>query len=228
MDALALLALAITLAWAWNRYRSRPGAGASAAAQARQLRTPLVRIATAIGITTKAEQRAARYDAGAAGERLTAQLIDPLRREGWTILHDRALPKGRANIDHLAISPSGTVFMPDTKRWSARYPITVRNRRLWHGTWDVTDRLDGLHHEQQTAGRVLGVPVTPIVAMQGAPLHDQTGRAVTELHIHGVRIVPAQRLADVLRTAGRIPGQRQARDIAAHAERALPPYVRRR
>lgn len=232
MDLLAVLALLATVAWAWNRHRNRHHhnhgkAGASAAAQARQLRTPLVRAATTLGIRTRAEQRAARYTAGAAGERRTAQLIDPLRHEGWTILHDRALPGTRANVDHLAISPTGAVLMPDSKHWSARYPLTVRDRRLWHGTRDVTSRLDGLRHEQQTVARVLGGPVTPIIAMHGAGLHDQHGQAVAELAIDGVRIIPAQRLATVMRATGHIPGPRRHDELAAHATRALPPYGRR-
>lgn len=212
--------------WAWHRWARHhtTGAGASAEARARQLRTPLVRLAEGAGINTRAGRQANRYAAGAAGERATAARIDPMAREGWTILHDRALPGTRANVDHLAISPTGAVFMPDTKRWSARYPVTVQGGRLWHGTRDVTGRLRGLHHEAATASRVLGVPVTPVIAMQGAPLRDAHGRPATELRIDGVRIVPAVRLPATLRTAGRFPGQRTAPDLAAHAARALPPY----
>lgn len=233
MGTLVLTALAAAAVWAWHRHRNKSGAGASAARHARQLRTPLVRLATAAGIRTRAEERARRFDTGATGERATAKLIDPLKREGWTILHDRRLPSGNANVDHLAISEAGTVYMPDTKKWSSRYPITVRNGRLWHGDRDVTDRLNGVYHEQQTVARVLGVPVTPIIAMDGAPLHDAHGRPVAELTFNGVRIVPAHRIADVLRTAGQasptfrsasIPGQRRAAELARTAEQKLPAY----
>lgn len=241
MGTLALLALIAAAAWAWNRHRhTRTGAGASAARHARQLRTPLVRVATAAGIKTRAEQRARRFDWGAKGERATAKLIDPLKREGWTILHDRALPRGNANVDHLSISPTGAVFMPDTKKWSAAHPVTVRAGRLWHGERDVTDRLDGLYHEQQTVARVLNAPVTPLIAMEGAPLHGANGRPVAELTFNGVKIVPAHRLPDVLRAAGRrpaatfranangrIPGQRLHGELAARAVRALPPHTSR-
>ena len=33
---------------------------------------------------------------GAAGERHTARLLDPLERHGWAVLHDLAIPGGRA------------------------------------------------------------------------------------------------------------------------------------
>lgn len=238
VTTLLILTLIAATVWAWNRHRhTRTGAGTSAARRARQLRTPLVRVATAVGIRTRAEQRARRFEAGAAGEKRTGKLIDPLSREGWTILHDRGLPGTRANVDHLAISPGGAVFMPDTKHWSARYPITIRNGRLWHGTRDVTDRLDGLFHEQKLVAKVLGAPVVPIIAMHGAPLHTTNGHHTHELKIHGVRIVPADRLPNVLRAshrptttfraAGHIPGQRTAAELAHTAQRALPPYAKR-
>ncbi|MGW0593978.1 nuclease-related domain-containing protein [Streptosporangium sp. NPDC002607] len=38
---------------------------------------------------------------GAAGERRTARMLRPLTRNGYTVMHDRALPSGRANVDHL-------------------------------------------------------------------------------------------------------------------------------
>lgn len=212
--------------WAWNRWTRHhtTGAGASSDARARELRTPRVRLASAVGISTRSGRLASRYEAGAAGERATAELLDSMTREGWTILHDRALPTGRANVDHLAISPTGVVLMPDTKRWSVRYPVTACHGRLWHGNRDVTLRLRGIHHEARTASRVLGVPVTPVIAMQGAELRDHHGRTATELRIDGVRIVPAEQLPAVLRAAGRVPGQRRGPELAAHAARALPPY----
>jgi len=99
---LELLALgAAGAAWYARRKVRRTGAGASAAARARQLRTPVVRVATALGIPTQRGRQAANWDAGAEGERRTATRLQELAREGWTVLHDRALPTGRANVDHL-------------------------------------------------------------------------------------------------------------------------------
>ncbi|MCC9686890.1 hypothetical protein E4N64_14405 [Streptomyces sp. MNU103] len=64
-------------------------------------------------------------------------------------------------MDHLLVSPTGAVYLPDTKRWSAAHPVRIRAGRLLHGQQDVTARLDGLRHETATVARVLGVPVTP-------------------------------------------------------------------
>ncbi|MFI1723910.1 nuclease-related domain-containing protein [Streptomyces sp. NPDC020489] len=196
------------------------GAGASAAARARQLRTPAVRIAELLGVRTEAGALADRSKIGAVGERRTARRLFWLRWRGWTLLHDRALPRGRANLDHLAISPHGTVLVLDTKRWSARYPITVQADRLFHGSRDVTSRLDGLRHEAKTVAEVLGVPVVPVVLMDGPALHGQ------DLRVDGMRIIPAADAARLLPAIARAHRSRipHAR-IAADAARLFPPYL---
>jgi hypothetical protein len=202
------------------RSRIRGGAGASAAARARQLRTPTVRIAEAFGIRTQAGALAARSEAGAEGEQRTAVRLAPLARRGWTILHDRALPRSRANVDHLAISPTGVVLVLDTKRWSARYPVTVQRGRLHHGHSDVTDRLAGLRHEAAAVAEVLGTHVVPVVLMDGPALYAEL------LELDGIRIIAAadaRRLLPAIARAqrNRIPRPR----IAADADRLLPPYT---
>ncbi|MFE7105615.1 nuclease-related domain-containing protein [Streptomyces sp. NPDC057575] len=218
-----LIVLAVIAAWLYQHRtkNSTPGAGASAEARARQLRSPAVRIADALNIPTQRGQEAGRYAVAAEAEQRTAERIDPLRREGWVVLHDLALPTGRANIDHLAISPTGVVIMPDTKRWTARYRVRTSGGRLFHGDRDVTDRLNGLRHEASTVSRVLGVPVIPLVVMDGAPIEGG------ELVFDGIRIVPAERAPAVLRSIGSTRTSRDAQALAAAAARHFPPYTRK-
>ena len=223
---LVILGVAAWWAWDWWTRRHAPGAGASSAARARRLRTPLVRLADAVGISTRAGRLADRCDAGAVGERRLAARLADLTRDGYTVLADRRLPRGNANVDFLVITPAGAVWLPDAKRWSARWPLTVNAGRLMHGDHDVSGRLRGLRHETDTVAAVLGVPVTPIVAMDGAPLLGPHGRPASELVFRGVRIVPADALPNVIRAAARIPGQRPAADLVALAEHALPPHTR--
>ncbi|MEW2631644.1 nuclease-related domain-containing protein [Streptomyces sp. NPDC048389] len=230
MDLLTILA-AVAVVAAWYRWGARPrhGAGASAAARARQLRTPLVRLADLLGIDTRAGRQARNWDAGAVGEERAAARLEPLARQGWTLRYDRALPPGEgpANVDALAIAPNGGVFVLDPKLWSSRYPVTVRVGRVWHGDREVTRRITSARAEAAAVGRALGVPVTAIVAIEGAPLIGPHGRSASELEFQGVRIVPADVLPAVLREAARIPGQRRAADLVATADRVLPPYTRR-
>lgn len=230
MDLLTLLAAAALVA-IWYGWGARPrhGAGASAATRARQLRTPLVRLADALGIDTRAGRRARNWQAGAVGEQRAAARMAPLARQGWTLRYDRALPPGEgpANVDALAISPTGAVFVIDPKLWSSRYPVTVSAGRVWHGGRDVTSRITSTLSEAAAVARALRVPATAIVAIEGAPLHTADGRPASELRFQAVRIVPAHALPAVLRRAAHIPGQRRAADLAATADRVLPPYNRR-
>ncbi|MFI9026353.1 nuclease-related domain-containing protein [Streptomyces sp. NPDC053560] len=214
------LVLAAAAVVRWLRRRRRPGlAGTSAAARARQLRTPLVMLAELVGVRTVAGRQAARYDAGAAGERRIGALLDQLRNEGWTILHDLGLPTGNANVDHLAISPRGVVVLVDTKRWDARYRVRVDGNRLLHGTRDVTDRVSGTRHEALTVARVLGGPVIPVAVIDGAPVDEG------ETRLGPIRIVPASSALAVLRQCARShsghgPG------TGARAARLLKPHGR--
>ncbi len=213
------------------RRRPQHGAGASAHAHARHLRTrPRNLIAAAVGITTKEHRLANRYEAGAEGERHTAALLAPLSRRGSTILHDLALPTGQENVDHLVISPTGIVFLPDSKQWSRCYPLAVRDGRLWHGRQDVTGRLSGLAHGARTVSAVLGVSAMPIVVVRGAPLYGADGRPTTDLALAvdglPIWVVPADRIMSVLRSIDpsttRTPA---ARNLATRARRHFPPHT---
>ncbi|MGW6459122.1 nuclease-related domain-containing protein [Streptomyces sp. NPDC055078] len=150
-----------------------------------------------------------RPDAGASAA--DQARLAPLARSGWTVLHDRALPTGRANVDHLLVSPRGVVIVLDCKKWSAHFPLRSEAGRLMHGDWDVTGRLDGIRHEARTVARVLGCPAIPLVSMEGARLD------CGELVLDGIRIVPTDRAVPVLRSlarrhraGGEHPGRRAA------------------
>ena len=71
-----------------------------------------------------------RWLRGSAGEQATAALLDRLPRHRWTVLHDRALPGTRANVDHVVIGPTG-VWVVDSKAYRA--PLRVRRGQVWAG-----------------------------------------------------------------------------------------------
>ncbi|MEU6928997.1 nuclease-related domain-containing protein [Streptomyces sp. NPDC046374] len=199
MTLVLVLAVAAAVAW-YLQDRQRPGAGSSAAAQARRLRTPLVRLADLVGIQTARGRQAHQWDAGAAGERATAARLAPLARSGWTVLHDRALPTGRSNVDHLLVSPSGVVIVLNSKLWTSRYPLRVEGGRLRHGDRDVSAWVEGVRHEARAVSRALECPVIPLVSMEGpAESPDPGGEWVFD----SIRIVPAHRIVPVLRAIGR-------------------------
>lgn len=216
---IALVLIVAAAAFWYRQSRARPGAGASGVARARKLRTPLVRLAELVGISTAAGRLASRSEQGARGEKITAGHLDPLRAVGWTVLHDRGLPSGNANVDHLLVSRSGVVFVVDSKLWHAGYRVRVVNGRLLHGNRDVTDRLDGLRHEADTVARVLKRPVIRVVSMVGAPVEGW------ELLFQGVRIVPVGSVSALVRQLGRRKAS-TAEHPGARAAELFPPHGR--
>ncbi|MFD8774525.1 NERD domain-containing protein [Streptomyces sp. NPDC059916] len=180
-------------------------------------------LADLAGVQTVRGRQAAQFAAGARGERRTGRLLGVLRLLGWTVLHDLALPTGRANVDHLVVSFWGVVVVVDSKQWDARFAVRAVGGRLLHGDRDVTDRLRGLRHETDTVSRVLGVPVIPLVVMHGAPVDGGA------LIFDGIRIVTAQSAVPVLRGIARRHRHRhrhRGHGLGRRARLALKPYGR--
>ncbi|GHF94883.1 hypothetical protein GCM10018787_49580 [Streptomyces thermodiastaticus] len=159
---------------------------------------------------------------GAAGEVRTARLLAPLVRGGHAvILHDRAVPGSRANLDHLVFTATGAFYI-DTKNWTSnKSRLTVRGGILWYGRYDQSRALQTVGWEADQAARALGVPVRPVVAVHGAKVPAPHGR----LELQGVTVVEAKRLRGLLRSLPPQPGWDTARmaSLGQLAERTLPP-----
>ncbi|MBP5918736.1 NERD domain-containing protein [Streptomyces sp. LBUM 1486] len=172
--------------------------------------------------TRRADAQARAWDAGAKGEADTVGLLSVLEREGWRVLHDRAIPGARtANADHVLVSPGAKVFVVDSKLWSAKKPggvVRPVGERLMHG-----ERVDGraigsVRFEADMVSRALEVPVQPLIAVHNAPVAGQ-GFILQE-----VPVVPAGRLVHLLR-GNDGPRSADAARLAQLAADRLPPYV---
>jgi Nuclease-related domain len=155
----------------------------------------------------------ARWLRGAAGERATAALLARLPRRRWTVLHDRAVPGSRANVDHVVIGPSG-VWVVDSKTCRGR--LRVRRGRVWAGSQPVAT--GPAAWEAKRVGDLLEVPVTPIVAVHGEGLRRRGKRS------DGVRVVPASGLLRRLRRPPRVLSGVDAATLARRAAHVLRPY----
>lgn len=63
------------------------------------------------------------YERGADGEAATAQALDALPKDQWTVFHDVRWPGRKlANVDHVVVGPGG-VFVIDSKNWSGRVEV---------------------------------------------------------------------------------------------------------
>ena len=108
---------------------------------------------------------------GARGEEILGQGLDSLEPRGVRILHDRRIPRTRANIDHIAVGPTG-VHVIDAKRYKGRPALRVeggiirpRIQKLMVGSRDCTRLVEGMHKQLEVVRAALeragfaGVPV---------------------------------------------------------------------
>lgn len=95
-------------------------------------------------------QHETAFRRGAAGEAAVAESLERRLEGGPAILlHDRRMPRGRGNIDHLAIAPTG-VYVVDAKDWSGKVrvatPLLGASKLLIAGR-DRTSLIDGLDRQ---------------------------------------------------------------------------------
>ena len=114
---------------------------------------------------------------GAHGEEQVARVLD--RCEGVCTVHDCRVPGLRANIDHIAVGPSG-IFAIDTKCYSAvveRRDLGGwfrRDERLYVAGRDCTKLVDAMDRQVNVVRQAVeahedtGVSVTPLLCFVGA------------------------------------------------------------
>jgi len=113
--------------------------------------------------------REAAWARGADGEAFVAESLAKRLNDGVVVLHDRRMPRSRANIDHIAIAPSG-VWVVDAKRYKGKVMI---RRPLFGGAKlivagrDRTTLIDGLAR-QVGAVRAVVADVWPEASVHGA------------------------------------------------------------
>ncbi len=133
--------------------------------RARQRHGPLAGLLLALAGAPEHERRWAR---GAEGEERVAVALERCRPE-VALLHDRAVPGSRANIDHLVVAPSG-VWVVDAKRYAGR--VRVRRPLLGPATLriggrDRTALVAGVLRQAELVARVVHAHV-PSAAVRGA------------------------------------------------------------
>jgi hypothetical protein len=132
--------------------------------------------------------------------------LNTLEVNGVALLHDRKVPGTRANIDHLAVAPSG-VWVVDAKNLSGK--VEQRNkggwftpdRRLYVAGRDRSKLVIGLAWQVDAVRRALGdfrdVPVHPVLCVIADwPLLAEP------FVIDGVHVVWPRRLAKMIARGG--------------------------
>jgi hypothetical protein len=191
--ATELAAWTHSLAWRVPLVAAAALAGVVITAQAGLPHRGLVGLALAalVGwrLRFRPSEQARTWQRGAAGERRTARLLDRLTRNGYVVFHDLAVPDSPANVDHLAIGPTG-VFVIDSKQWTGSVHQSA-DGLAWHNHYRLDRTLETVRWEAQQVSRLLGTCIHPLLCVHGAHVHGGG------LHAQGVAVVPA----DLLRSA---------------------------
>lgn len=133
-------------------------------------------------------QSTTAWRTGAAGEERLGGMLDSLADRGVRSLHDRRIPRSRANIDHIAIGPAG-VFVIDAKRYRGRPSLRVeggifrpRTETLMVAGRRRNNLIDGMHKQLAVVQGVIGreAPVTGMLVFLDAEWPLIGGAFVTQ------------------------------------------------
>lgn len=158
---------------------------------------------------------------GAEGERRLAAHLDRLSGRGVHLLHDRRIPPGRANIDHIAVSSAG-VFVIDAKHYRGRPRLRTeggilrpRVTTLRVGNRDCTRLVAGAHRQVQAVRSALesagiDLPVLGMLCFVAAdwPL---IGGA---FEVEGVRVLWPKKADQAILTPGPLSAEQIGRVVA--------------
>jgi hypothetical protein len=121
---------------------------------------------------TEEPQSTKSWDTGAVGEERLGQKLNELASDSLRVLHDRLIPGTRANIDHIAVTPTG-VYVIDPKRYAGRRPtlkiegglLRPRTEKLLVGGRDRTKLVDGVLKQVGIVRAIVGddVPVNGVL-----------------------------------------------------------------
>lgn len=175
-------------------------------AREQRIRTAHPKLGRLILALREEPQSTRAWDTGATGEERLGNRLNSMASDTLRVLHDRRLPRSRANIDHLAVAPSG-VYVIDAKKYTGRPRLRVeggllcpRVEKLVVGTRDCTQVVDGMLKQVDVVRAVVGdeVPVHGVLCFVGADWPLIGGSFST----HGVDVLWPRRLFSKLHSTG--------------------------
>jgi hypothetical protein len=161
-------------------------------------------------------QSTTAWERGAVGEERLGARLDALASQDIAVLHDRRIPRSKANIDHIVITRAG-IWVIDAKRYKGKPELRVeggilrpRTEKLLVGRRDCTELVDGVLKQVEHVRDVVGdSPITGALCFVEADWPLIGGSFTTR----GVHVLWPKRLISLLTEAQ--PG---AVDVAAVRE----------
>jgi hypothetical protein len=148
---------------------------------------------------------------GADGEeRVGDRLVRLCPPPAVLILHDRRIPKSRANIDHIAVTPNG-VWVIDSKRYKGKVAISkplFGQARLTIAGRDQTKLVDGLARQVDLVNNQM-LALEPRIPVQGALCFvDADLPLLGKLNFNGYLLLYPKQLAKRLNAPGPVSPER--------------------
>ena len=173
----------------------------------RRIREKHPRLGGLIHALSDEPQSTKACDTGAVGEERLGSRLNELASDTLRVLHDRRIPGSRANIDHLAVTPTG-VFVIDAKKYAGRPHLKIegglvraRVEKLLVGGRDCTKLVDGMLKQIDIVRGAVGdqVAVQGVLCFVEADWPLLGGSFTTR----GVEVMKPKRLYPLLRAGDR-------------------------
>ncbi len=177
---------------------------------------------------SKEPQSAKAWAKGSQGERRLATLLAKGLGEKAVVLHDRQVPGSKANIDHVAVAPSG-IWIIDAKNYEGKVEqramggVFTSDQRLYVDDRDRTNLVSGLAGQINAVLDAVGGTDVPVDAAL-CFLDAEWGFFTKPFRLEGVLVTWPRRLCETIGAPGPVP----ADDVKRLAERLaakLPPSL---
>ncbi len=210
-----------------------PGASARARYEALRARDDTRRrrifgpLAPVVALLVGPKRSTEAWARGAEGEERVGPFLAHSVGDKGIVLHDRKIPRSRANLDHIAIVASG-IWVIDSKHYRGRLQLRtvggwfLPHRALFVGRFDHSALVTSARRQQAiVAGHVPpDVPVRAALCFTGVEL----GLFARPFVLDEVLITWPKALAKALGAPGPLDAGRR-HDLGALVARAFPPYA---
>lgn len=143
---------------------------------------------------------------GSKGEQMLAETLAKRLTNDAVLLNDRKIPRSRANIDHLAIAPSG-IWVIDAKYYKGQLKRVDKggwfktDQRVYVNGRDQTKLIQGLHLQASVVRNSLGDTDVPIHSTL-CFLHAEWDFFLKPFQIDGVWVTYGKHLAEMIGKPG--------------------------
>jgi hypothetical protein len=191
-----------------------------------RIRTRHPKLGGFIMAVSDGKQSTKAWDVGALGEEVLGRRLNQLSSARIRLLHDRRVPGGKANMDHVAVTPTG-IYVIDAKKYQGRPHLRIeggvlrpRVERLLVGTRDCTRLVDGVNKQVDVVRGLLrdDVPVHGVLCFVDADWPLIGGAFATR----GVQACWPKKLCQRLQAQGPL-SVGSLTELHRELARALPP-----